>query len=144
MAGEGRPTACTPAIQARMVEALAKGQFVRAACRYAGISHESHYEWLRRADAGDGAPFADYADAVRAAAVEGEQAHYDVLTDAAKAGDWRASLEVLRILRPDEYGKQRLEVSGPEGGPVQVDLRTKIAEVLAERSDKEAGVPDDV
>ena len=29
-------------------------------------------------------------------------------------------------------------------GPVQVDLRAKIAEVLAERSDAQAGVPDDL
>ena len=144
MAGEGRPTDCTPAVTARMVTALEMGQPVRACCRYAGISHVSHYDWLKRADDGDGPPFSNYANAVRAAQVVGEQLHLGVLHAAAKDGEWRASVEMLRFMRPAEYGKQQIEVSGPEGGPVQVDLRTKIAEVLAERSDKEAGVPDDL
>ncbi len=149
MAGEGRPTDCTPAVTARMVEALSKGQFVRAACRYAGIASSSHYDWCKRADDGEGPPFSDYASAVRAADVEGEQRHLANIEDAAtgsagKPGDWRASAWVLERRHPDDYGKQRLEVSGPEGGPVQVDLRTKIAEVLAERTDDQAGVPDDL
>ena len=141
MAGEGRPTACTPDVQTRMVEALAKGQFVRAACRYAGINPTSHYDWLKRADDGEGAPFADYANAVRAADVEGEQRHLKTIEEASET-DWRASAWVLERRHPDDYGKQRLEVSGPEGGPVQVDLRAQLDAVAAERSDIEAGIPD--
>lgn len=145
MAGEGRPTDCTPTVTARMAEALAKGQFVRAACRFAGISSASHYEWCKRADAGDGPPFSDYASATRAALVAGEQRHLTNIGDAVDNGDWRASLEMLKLMHPDDYSRQRLEVTGAEGGPVQVQgLIAEIAEQLKTVSDEAVGIPGDL
>ena len=149
MAGEGRPTDCTPAVTARMADALAKGRCVRAACRLSGISHTSHYEWIKRAEAGDGPPFADYAAATRKAEAIGEDRHLGNIEAAAgtdaEPGDWRASAWLLERRHPEDYGKQRMEISGPDGGPVQVQsLAAEIAAQLATVSDKEVGIPDDL
>lgn len=145
MAGEGRPTDCTPKVRDRMVHALKMGQPVRAACRYAGVHYSTHYDWLKWADEEKPGPFVDYANAVREAAVEGEQLHLSVIVSAAKDGEWRASVEALRFMRPEEYARQRTEISGPDGGPVQVqNLAAEIAAQLATTADKDLGIPEDL
>jgi hypothetical protein len=126
-----------------LTDAIRMGCSDRLACESAGISTTTMYDYMARADAGEQA-FADFAAQVRAAKSKIAQAMVSVRTKAALGGDWRAAQAWLGAHRIDECARERLEVSGPEGGPVQVDLRTKIAEVLAERSDAQAGVPDDL
>ena len=142
MAGEGRPTDCTPDLIERAGELLSGGHPVRAMCRALRISPTSHYAWMERGENGE-TPFVDYVNAVRAGMAEAEAIALKAVR-AAIPDDFRAATWWLEHVMPEDYGRQRIEVTGPEGGPVQVDLRTKIAEVLAERSDREAGVPDDL
>jgi hypothetical protein len=124
-------------------DAIRMGCSDRLACESAGISVTTLHDYIARADSGE-QRFADFAAQVRAAKSKIAQAMVSVRTKAALGGDWRAAQAWLGAHRIDECARERLELSGPEGGPVQVDLRTKIAEVLAERSDKDAGVPDDL
>ena len=142
MAGEGRPTDCTPDLIERAGELLSGGHPVRAMCRALRIGHTTHYAWMERGERGE-QPFADYRDSVRAGMAEAERIALAAVRSAIPT-DWRAGAWWLERVIPEEYGRQRIEVTGSEGGPVQVDLRTKIAEVLAERSDAQAGVPDDL
>lgn len=46
----GAPTALTPDVQARAVEALNAGNTIQGACEYAGISTSAYQAWLTRAD----------------------------------------------------------------------------------------------
>lgn len=46
----GAPTACTPDVLARAVEALNAGNTIQGACEYAGIGVSAYKAWLTRAD----------------------------------------------------------------------------------------------
>ena len=142
MPGEGQPTSCTPQLIERAEKLLAGGHPVRAMCRALRISHTAHYGWMKRGEAGE-QPWADYVAAVHAGMAEAEAIALKAVR-AAIPDDFRAATWWLEHVMPEDYGRQRIEVTGSEGGPVQVDLRAKIAEVLAERSDAQAGVPDDL
>ena len=144
MAGEGRPTSCTPEATARMAEALSKGRSVRASCRYAGISADSHYSWLKRAESGEGPPFSDYRDATRKAEAAGEDRHLRVIEGAAEE-DWRASAWLLERTRPADYGRQHVEITGASGGPIQIeDIRSQVRAELATTGSADLGIPADV
>ncbi len=139
----GRPLVLSEAVTKALCDAIRMGCSDRLACESAGISKATLYDYLARADAGQ-QEFADFASRVREAKAKIAQAMVSVRTKAALAGDWRAAQAWLGAHRIDECARERVEVSGPEGGPVQVDLRAQIAAVLAERSDGDAGIPEDL
>ena len=143
MAGEGRPTDCTPDLIQRAGDLLAKGHPVRAMCRALRISPTSHYNWTERGDAGE-QPYLDYVNAVRVGMSTAEAIALNAVRDAIPK-DFRAATWWLEHVMQEDYGKQRMEVTGANGGPVQVqNLAAEIAAQLATVSDKEVGIPDDL
>src|SRR5437763_19752 len=50
--GLTRPRVLTPDVQARIVGALAEGNYLSTACRAAGISTDTWYYWQRLCEAG--------------------------------------------------------------------------------------------
>ena len=46
----GRPSALTPEVAARIVDAVAAGNHITTACEAAGVSRSAVYAWLARAD----------------------------------------------------------------------------------------------
>jgi len=139
----GRPLVLSAAITKALCDAIRMGCSDRLACESAGISPATLYDYMARADAGE-AKFAEFAEQIRAAKSKIAQAMVSVRTKAALGGDWRAAQAWLGAHRIDECARERIEVSGPEGGPVQVDLRAQLDAVAAERTDREAGIPDDL
>jgi len=139
----GRPLVLSATLTKTLCDAIRMGCSDRLACESAGISPATMYDYIARADSGE-QPFVEFAEQVRAAKSKIAQAMVSVRTKAALGGDWRAAQAWLGAHRIDECARERLEVSGPEGGPVQVDIRQRVAEVLAERTDAQAGVPDDL
>lgn len=143
MAGEGRPTDCTPELIERAGDLLAGGHPVRAMCRALRISPTSHYKWMERGEEGE-QPFADYVNAVRAGMSTAETIALQAVR-AAIPSDFRAATWWLEHVMQEDYGKQRMEVTGANGGPVQVQsLAAEIAAQLATTADKDLGIPDDL
>ena len=136
-----RPTDCTPELTEALCAELKLGMAIRAACQHVGIDDSTYRKWMTRGENGE-EPFVTFRTAATRAKAEGVRALVVTVRKAA-ASDWRAAAWILERREPDEWSR-RVEVTGSEGGPVQVDLRAKIAEVLAERSDAQAGVPDDL
>jgi hypothetical protein len=85
---------------------------VTEACRAAGIGRQSAYDWR-----GDDPAFAQaWDDALEAAADMLEQ----VAFERAKSGQSDRMLEILlKAHRPKYREKQQVEVSGPNGGPIE-------------------------
>lgn len=132
-----RPTKLTPKLQERVVGFVRAGAYVETAAAAAGISKETLYSWLRRGAAGE-APFAAFAEAVEEAQALAEMRDLALIGKAAET-EWTAAAWRLERKFPDRYGRRtKHEVSGPEGGPIEVaDVRAKLLARLAPRNDGE-------
>lgn len=143
----GRPTLLTPELQERFLESVRLGLIKVHRCAYTGISRETLRQWELRAERGNKAdqPYVDFVGAVmreeaalivRLNAVQLKAAMGD-----SKAGipsDWRAASDLRKAIAP-EYGKQPIEISGPDGGAIVIKGYTSITpddwQAPAERQD---------
>ncbi len=124
MAG-ARPTKFTPETVDRLLKAIRVGLPYHLAAEAAGISETVFHEW-QRGDLPRGADKqlkAQFPEALTRA--KGESAlRLMALVSTAAPDDWRAAAWILERRFPKDFGKQLLELSGPDGGPMQVEVQT--------------------
>jgi hypothetical protein len=113
---------CTPEVQERVCQALRAGAHMEQAATYAGVHRATVYRWLARSES-DQAPqrFRDFAAAVHEAEAGFEIASLALI---ARAGDedWRARAWLVERRHPRRWGRRKaLELSGPDGEPIQLD-----------------------
>jgi hypothetical protein len=131
----GRPTVRTAANSARVLKAISTGCPLTHAARASGISYSALCDWKK-----DDPEFAERLEIAISEAVE---LRLKVIQDAANAGDWRAAQAWLAVVLPMEYGRQKIDVCGPDGGPltagVQIYLPAKqVASVETGRAEPAA------
>ena len=117
----GRPSEFTPGVEKAILDALAAGSSVRAACEAAGIGTTTFYRWCSEGE-GDSAPehFRAFRDGATRARAQARVVYAAIIRRAANDGDWRAAAWYLERSEPEEWApKQKLEHSGPGGGPIQ-------------------------
>ena len=109
----GHPRAIQPGgeVEQRLIQALEAGAPIAVACGYAGVSPSTYYKHCNE-DSG----FSDRATRARMSAAIRNLA----LIQKAAADDWRAASEALKLMFPEHFGKNRIEVTGDEGGPVKI------------------------
>ena len=127
--GPKRMTLGHPKVE-RLIEALTLGDFIEEACQYANIDQATYYRWLqkgrdieRRADAGEAitpeeSSHRELCEALKEAELKGQHAALATIRRAAKEGTWQAAAWLLE--RRNKKWSNRTEVTGPDGGPVQV------------------------
>ena len=134
-----------PGLIKRLTDALKVGNYVDDACTYAGVARPTFYLWLKRGTterdriaAGETpipaeAAYVEIVDAVEKARAEAVVRNVHVIQNAARDGTWQAAAWWLERTRPEKFGRRLVtEVSGPQGGPVEVDVSVT-PEALAER-----------
>lgn len=92
----GRPSKLDNDLASRIIGFLEDGATIRDACAAAGVSTDSFVRWRRKS-------------AVFAAQIEEAQAKVAIICtktiiNAAKMGEWKAALEILKRIRRDEWG----------------------------------------
>ena len=102
----------TPAQRKAYLDALALGMTKTLAAKAACVDRNTPDDWCERD--------AEYAAKVEEAMGSRLMRHFGTVTKAAQKGDWRASVWLLSVLHPEECGKQRVEVTGKEGGPIRI------------------------
>lgn len=146
----GRPTRCTPEVTTRVADGIRAGLFFEQACLLAGIPPANGYEWIRRGkgihtERPTAPPFEQFAQAVERARADRERDALRMIEVAAKGGfvverrseeragttvetekyappDWRAAAWWLERALPDRWKTaNRTELTGADGGPVQVE-----------------------
>src|SRR5579883_1355728 len=110
----GRPTVRTPQTAQRLVELVGKGVPYKHACAAAGISYSVFCEW-RAADP-------QFAAQLDEAISQGVEARLKSIAEAA-ATDWRAAEAWLRLVLPAEFGRNRVELTGPGGTPLAAGIQ---------------------
>ena len=134
-----------PALIKRLIEALKAGNYIDTACDYAGINQNTYYRWTKagRNEADriargeepdpDKAAFLDLAEQIQQARAEATVRNVMLIQTAARNGTWQAAAWWLERTQPAKYGRRlQTEVSGPDGGPVAVDVSVS-PEALADR-----------
>ena len=134
----GRKTLLTPERLEAIQTMLRAGAYVDTACRSVGITTTTFYNWIQRGNvqrerlnAGletepDEKPFLEFLDAVEEADAEGIIGHLMNIDHAAKNGTWQASAWILERKQPRKWGRfDRTEVSGPDGGPIHINVTTE-------------------
>ena len=111
----------------KICSALRAGNYIDTAIAYGGVAKDTYYEWLRRGARATKAndtrdtekPYRDFHDAVEQAIAASEIRDVALIAKAATE-QWQAAAWRLERRYPDKWGKrERHELSGPQGGPVQ-------------------------
>ena len=108
----GRKTKFTPETVERITFALSIGAARVHAAEYGGVSKETFYQWMNTKP--------DFVDAVTRAEVAHRMSLLAIIKKQVNEGDGRLALDVLGRRYPQEYGKQALELTGADGGPIIV------------------------
>lgn len=102
----GRTSKLTPEVQARVVEAIERGNYAEIAAQMAGIGRTTFYRWLDQGSREDIGPYRDFRDAVKEAEAKAETAVLQIIKDA-MPDNWQAAAWYLERTRPGRYGKRQ-------------------------------------
>jgi transposase len=139
----------------KVVQLLAGGNYLETAAAAAGVSKESVYEWLRVGAAAatkvhQGAPLTahdrrclHFSDAVTAAQAQAEVDGLARITALAAGDDASVALRAEQWRMERRFAKRwgqrgSLEVTGPDGGAIGVDLGSSARELLSSELDRMA------
>jgi len=130
---------------------LRAGAYIDDSCKSVGISTTSFFNWIARGKVqrerqaaglqtqSDEIPFLEFLEAIEIADAEGIIGHVMNIDNAAKNGAWQASAWILERKQPKKWGRSdRTEISGPEGGAIQINVSTeelerKVNRILEQR-----------
>ena len=118
-----RPTKLTPEVQDLIVDGINAGLTFRLTCARAGVNPGTFYRWLEKGEAAQTGVYREFCDAVERAKADSALRLVSQITLQAPT-DWRAAAFMLERRFPEDYGK-RTEITGKDGGPVEVDTKTK-------------------
>lgn len=124
----GQPTKYTPARIRTVIQYIRAGNYVETAALAAGIGVSTLHEWR--------AKHPDFAEAIQSARAIAEQRNVLLIQNAASES-WQAAAWWLERSFPQKYGRHdRIEHTGADGGPIQVEtidaLDAQIAELERE------------
>jgi len=115
-----RPTSLTPEVAEELCGYLREGLPIDLACDLAGIVKQTYYNWKERGEAGE-EPFAEFLD--RASRVQSQAALESVQRVRAGGEIWRGNAWFLERRFPTHFRERKTqEISGPDGGPVAVQV----------------------
>jgi transposase len=140
----GRPTILTPVIHDTIVNAVRIGMYVDDAAAMAGVHRATVFRWIAKGrdviekrDAGEQLDdneqlYGDFCDAVEKARADATLRNIGVIQQAASDGTWQAAAWYLERTNPKKWGRhETVEITGADGGPIQVQHSVKDA--LAEK-----------
>ena len=132
MAKKGRPSLRTKVRKDRIVQAIAAGNYVETAARYGGVHPATYYRWMQEAqEPGAAANKREFYEAVKKAEAEAEVRNVATIQLAASS-QWQAAAWLLERKHPAQWGR-RMEVVGPEGGPIKLEVKHSVDHDAYER-----------
>lgn len=146
----GRPSKLTPTVTKSLCAALRDGHYLETAAAAAGITRQTVRNWLKRGEVETDGPYRVFFNSIKKAEAQGEIALLKRLKAANKNG-WQRFAWILERRHTEHWGRRRVELSGPDGGPIGLetsiamsdeDLQARIlqiAKVAKERANGSAG-----
>jgi hypothetical protein len=137
----GRPPKLTQEVEQRIVLLLRSGNHRRTAAIVAGISPSSFHAWMAAGEKSKRGPFARFRRAVLQAEAQIEAQMVGIVVQKAttdvKQAKWWLTHKARK--RWGDNQTQKVELSGPKGGPIKVEdaratLDARLAALAAKRS----------
>ena len=114
MAG-GRPTDFKPAMGEEILQSMAQGLSLAAAASYLGIHRQRVYEWMEK--------HSEFADTIKLAQAKRQAFLERRLLSAENGPVVTSTIFALKNAAPDDWReKQALEVTGKDGGPMEINI----------------------
>ena len=145
MARTGRPTVLNVEMKDAIVDLLKRGNYITTSATAVGIRPGTIGVWIKKGEELSQLDrdldeteqlFVDFSLEVQKARAFAEVAHVENIRQASKE-NWTASAWWLERTNPRDWGKvQRTEITGADGGAIQVDIESvnrKIEAMLANR-----------
>jgi len=86
-----------------LLETLRSGAYREDACAAAGISYQTFLNWERKGAEQTKGQYVEFFDALKGAEAEAMVQNAEIITTAARSGDWRAAAWFLQHRRPDQW-----------------------------------------
>ena len=118
----GRKLKLTSEVQDLIVKALGVGATHEQACGVAGISPECFYKWLRQGETGR-EPYVQFLQVVKKAEHQASVGWLALIEQAARQGHWQAAAWKLERRYPKMWGRQLVEHTVQQSGPVEFVLK---------------------
>lgn len=120
----GRPTDFTPELGEEIAKFVAAGNYIEVAAVAAGIARSTFFKWFRQGvrdrRAGKDTELAVFSDAIKTAEARAEARDVVTIGTAARR-QWQAAAWRLERKYPKRWARtERHEVSGRDGGPVDM------------------------
>jgi hypothetical protein len=110
----GRPTKFNPKTVKRVLCCVEKGMPLSLASSAAGFSYTTLSDYR--------AKHPQFAEALKRSIAKGVEKRLKKIEDASDAGDWRASAWLLEHCQPEHFAKNRIELTGANGGPLAAGI----------------------
>ena len=128
----GRPPEINDAVVHKIVTAIRAGNYMETAATFAGIAKPTLYYWLKKGNKEKSGVYRDFLNSVNKALAEAEMRDVLNIDKAAGTGQWQASAWRLERKFPDRWGrKDRVEHTGKDGQPIQLEARNRVFELAA-------------
>src|SRR5437667_437109 len=98
----GRKTKLSPALQTRLLAAIAAGNYIHTACAAVGIDKSTYSRWVVKGEKGQ-EPYRTFCDGLMRAAEEA-QVKFVERIEQHSIGDWRAAAFLLERRNRKEWG----------------------------------------
>ena len=122
----GAPTKLTPELQKKFCGYIREGQFISTAAHLCGVAADTVHLWIRKGNASDSGEYFEFAEAVRKADAESEAEDVRIWKLHDKK-DYHSVKDRLQIRHKNWMAKQKIEISGPDGGAIQTQDLSKLS-----------------
>lgn len=118
---DASPSKISKEVIGKMRGALQIGATHEIAAQYAGIGVATFYRWMKKGREQKSGIFREFYDIVKSAEAAGDIVHLNVINDAARNGDWRASKYLLQARHPEYRDDVTVRHSGEKPGePIKI------------------------
>jgi transposase len=137
----GQHTILTSELRENFMRIIRNGNSRRNACDAIGISERTLYVWQQRAEKEPETEFFHFFQCLKKAESEAERAAVSVIRSA-MTEHWQAAAWFLERKFPETWArKEKVEHSGPDGGPIQGQIvcgmtREQIRKIHIERCEE--------
>ena len=137
----GRPIKLTITLTKKICLYLAKGNYFGVACTVCGITPKTAYNWRAKGEKEKSGIYRDFLSAVEFAEALAETESLDAIRN--RLNGWQAAAWMLERRHRERWGKSMVEVTGKDGGPIEIDAKDKLLSLLGGIAAREGPVSPD-
>lgn len=119
---KGRPPRLDQELIEKLCRLIEAGNYVETAVAHCNVPKSKYYEWIKKShDPKQKQIYRDLRDAIEKAWANGEIRDVLAVGKSIEGGAWQAAAWRLERKFPKRWGRmERVEVSGPDAGPIEV------------------------